>query len=182
MQICSVSGASSAHQALVLPNSDRALQLTSRAWGTKLLPTWRKAELVVAPRTERLATADISSLYLPGILVANKRASLVLQHSLIEFLPVAVNGSPAAILNPQFTVHRFRDAGAKVVRAAATILAIQAADLYLEDIPPQPAAFWLHDGNFPRFLFCTEPFVQQVRAARLSGLTFVPIGRAAGDA
>jgi hypothetical protein len=178
VQIYSVSGASNSHQTLVLRDAGDALNFTSSAWGTELLPTWPKYHLLVAAGTRHLPASDLTSIYLPGLLVAGERATVALKHDLIESLPVEINGSAASVLNPQFTIHRFREQGATFLRVGSAVLLLQAANFYLEDLAPDPTVFWFHDGNFPRFLLCTERFVQQVRAARLSGLTFKVLGTA----
>jgi hypothetical protein len=183
LDIFSVSGSSNSHQALVLRRSSHAGAFTNQPWGRRLTPTWRKPELVAAAKTKTLPRADVGAIYLPGLLVATEAAAVVLENEEIEFLPATVGSEEARIINPLFTIHRFREAGANFTRVpSGAILFLESADFFAQDIPVSPSLFWLHDGNFPRFLLCTASFVAQVAQAGISGLTFKALGHATTDA
>ena len=178
-----VSGASSNHRALVLREGSDAGEFTNQLWGTNLAKAWRAPVLVVAPKTATLPAADITSLYLPGLLVATVAAAEKLRDPLIEELPARIEGQPTSVLNAQFTIHRFREEGSDTLRVpGGAVLLLHAADFYKQDNPPDVQLFWLHDGNFPRVLLCTERFVERVWHAKLSGLTFTHLGCAKTDA
>ena len=181
--IYSVSGYSNGHRALVLRDGERAGSFCDQPWGSRLSANWNTPDLIAASPSAELPAADLASIYLPGLLVATEAAATKLRDSLVEELPVRVQGQPALILNPQFTIRRFREKGSNALRIpSGAVLLLHAADFYEEDIPSHIQLFWLHDGNFPRFLLCTEAFMEKVGEAKLSGLTFTRLGYARADA
>lgn len=180
--VFAVSGSSNDHRALVLRENCDAGVFTNQQWGKKLTPIWRTPDFVAAPKTEALPAASITSAYLPGLLVATAEAATKVRDPMIEELPARIEGRPATVMNAQFTIHRFREEGADALRVPGAVLLLRSADFFAEDIPAGVHLFWLHDGNFPRFLLCTERFVRQVRQAKLSGLTFTQLGYAKTDA
>ena len=156
---------------------------TNQQWGTKLAPMWQEPEIVAIAKTMKLPKADVTAIYLPGLLVATKAAALALEEEMIELLPAKVDRGAARIVNPLFTIHRFREEGASFLRVpSGAVILLNGADFYAEDIPAAPSLFWLHDGNFPRFLLCTAEFVARVAKAGITGLTFTELGHATTDA
>ena len=156
---------------------------TNQSWGTRLAPNWKEPDIVAAAETRILPRAGVQAIYLPGLLVATEAAAVALQHEMIELLPAKVENEAARIINPVFTIHRFREEGASFLRVpSGAVLFLNAANFYAEDIAAAPGIFWLHDGNFPRFLLCTAPFVARVAEAGITGLTFTPLGHATTDA
>ena len=183
LAIYSVSGSSNSHQSLVLRVSDESGKFTSQQWGTELTPTWQEPEIVAIPETRKFPKADVCSIYLPGLLVATEAAALTLGEEMIELLPAKVDRAAAKIVNPLSTIHRFREHGAIFLRVpSGAVILLNRADFYAEDIPAAPSLFWLHDGNFPRFLLCTAKFISRTAKAGITGLTFTELGYATTDA
>lgn len=177
--IYEVSGGSNSHRTLVLRDEGACASIVNSQWGRSLAASWLSPELMVVDGTAHQPEADFSSLYLPGLLLSNRKASDSIKCPELERLPVRLGSEERVLLNPLITITRFREAGADFVRVAdGAIILLSSADFYAEDIPGHSALFWFHDGNAPRSLLCNQQFVSEMKSMGASGLAFRKLGNA----
>jgi hypothetical protein len=174
-----VSGSDDTYRCYLLHDDSNVAAVTERAWGTMLASTWKPPKLTIFSESCRKPDANFRSLYVPGLLIAQKSATDIIQVPDLELLPVIVGDEERFLLNPLITLHRFQEQGARMWRLpTGLIIQIDTANFYAEDVPMAPRMFWLHDGRFPRFLLCNEPFRALVQSAQLTGLSFKLLGQA----
>lgn len=177
-----VSGSSNSHRSYVLSDASNVQQYTEQPWGHPVAHSWVPPELALLEQTRALPEADFTSFYLPGLLVASKSAAAAVAYQELELLPVRAETGERVLLNPRLTLTRFHEKSANVIRVpSGAIIFMESADFYAEDVPLEARLFWFHDGNFPRFLLCNEPFRSRVHSAKLEGLTFTLLGHARAD-
>jgi hypothetical protein len=174
--IYAVSAAANDYRTYLVADDGKPLQLVQQPWGRTLTHRWRVPSLIEFDKSGLLARADFASVYLPNLLIANARAAHAVSSLQVELLPAMLGSQHRYFLNWLQTVSRLREDNADLVRVPGAILFINRADLYAEDVPVEPHAFWYHDGNAPRFLLCNDAFKDLV--APFSGLSFAHIGYA----